>query len=184
MEGSCRGPTCFAKLSASRHNSSHDSGVARAPANLAAELVSDRLSIRISDAQQNVSRHHQHTGRAKSALHGMRLMEVPAQYFHCRILLQAFERLHAMTVAHDRKSEARARGLSVHGDRASTAGSMFAPQMGCCQATPFAQEIRKRLPRLHFGGDVGTIQLERQGLHLPCTSRTARRTVEVCNRIK
>jgi hypothetical protein len=87
MQDSCPAPICFAKLSASRHNSFHDPGVASAPANLAAELVSDRLSIRISHAQQNVSRHHQHTGRAKSALHGMRLMEVPAQDFHCGIVL-------------------------------------------------------------------------------------------------
>src|SRR5262249_3257791 len=184
MEGSCLGPTCFAKLSASRHNSSHDAGVASAPANLAAELVSDRLSIRISHAQQNVSRHHQHTGRAKSALHGMRLMEVPAQYVHCGIVLQTFERLHGMTVTHDRKSKARASGLSIHGNGASTAGSVFTPQMGCCQATSFAQEIRKRLPRLHFGGDFGTIQFKRQGLHLASISPTARRTVEVCNRVK
>jgi hypothetical protein len=33
-------------------------------------------------------------------------------------------------------------------------------------------------------GDFGTIELKGQGLHFACTSRTARRTVEVCKRIK
>jgi hypothetical protein len=111
-------------------------------------------------------------------------MEMPAQYFHCGIVVQAFEGLHGTAVAHDRKSKARAGGLSVHGDRTGTAGSVFTPQMGRRQTTTFAQEICKRFPRLHFVGDLGTIEFKRQGLHLACTSRTARRTVETCRRIK
>src|SRR5262249_41788288 len=173
-----------AELSASRHNGCHDGGVPGAAANLTAELVSGRPRIRISHPQQDVARHHQHAGRAKPALQGMRLMEMPAQYFHCGIVVQPFERLHGTTVTHDRKSQARAGGLSVHGDRAGTAGSVFTPQMGCRQATPVAQEICKRFPRLHFVGHFGTIEFKRQGLHLACTSRTARRTVEVCKRMR
>jgi hypothetical protein len=76
-----------AKLSSGRHNGRHDSGVPGAAANLTAELVSDCLGIRIRHAQQNVARHHQHTGRAKSALQGMRLMKMPTQYFHCGIIV-------------------------------------------------------------------------------------------------
>jgi hypothetical protein len=65
-------------------------------------------------------------------------MEVPAQYFRCGIVVQPFERLHGMTVTHDRKSKASAGGLSVHSDRTGTAGSVFTPQMRCCEATAFA----------------------------------------------
>jgi hypothetical protein len=32
--------------------------------------------------------------------------------------------------------------------------------------------------------DFATIELKGQGLHFACTSRTARRTVETCKRIK
>src|SRR5262245_8653576 len=56
--------------------------------------------------------------------------------------------------------------------------------MGCRQAAMVAQEICKRFPRLHVAGDFGTIEFKRQGLHLACTSRTARRTVEVCKRTR
>jgi len=57
-----------AKLSAGRHNGCHDSGISGAAADLTAELVSDRLGIRICHAQQNVPRDHQHARCAKSAL--------------------------------------------------------------------------------------------------------------------
>jgi hypothetical protein len=178
------GSAGIAKLSSGRHNGCYDCGVTGAAANLTAELVSDGLGIRISHPQQNVSRHHQHTGRAKAALEGMRLMEMPAQYLHCGIVVQPFERLHGVTVTHDRKSKARSGGLSVHSDRTGTASSVFTPQMRCCEATAFAQEIRKGFPRLHFVGDFATIQFKRQRFHLACTCRTALSTVEVCKRIK
>src|SRR5215470_11597153 len=109
----------------------------------------------------------------------MRLMEMPAQDFHRGVVLQPFEGLHGATVTHDRKSKARTRGLSVHSDRAGAACAVFAPQMGCREATAFAQEIRKGFPRLHFAGHCGTIQFKRQQFHLACSSRTARKTVEV-----
>ena len=57
-----------AKFSASCHNGCHDSGISGAAADLTAELVSDRLGIRICHAQQNVPRDHQHARCAKSAL--------------------------------------------------------------------------------------------------------------------
>ena len=57
-----------AKFSPGCHNGCDDSGVSGAAANLTAELLSDRLGIRICHAQQNVPRHHQHARCAKSAL--------------------------------------------------------------------------------------------------------------------
>src|SRR6516225_1797768 len=65
-----------AKFSAGCHNGCHDSGISGAAANLTAELVSDRLGIRICHAQENVPPHNQHAGCAKSALQGVRLMEM------------------------------------------------------------------------------------------------------------
>jgi hypothetical protein len=151
-----------AKLSSGGHNGCDDSRVPGAATDLTTELAPDRLNIWIMHTQQNVTRHHQHTGRAKSALNAMRLMEMPTQYLHRGIVLQPFKRLHGTAVAHDRKSKARAGGLSIHGDRAGTARSVFAPEMGCRQATAFAQEICKGFPRLHVAGDFGTVQFKRQ----------------------
>src|SRR4029450_11565339 len=108
----------------------------------------------------------------------------PPSYTYGHIAVQPFERLHGTTVTHDRKPKARAGGLSVHGDRTGTAGSVFTPQMGCRQATPFAQEICKRFPRLHVVGEFVTIEFRRQGFHLVCPSRTARRAVEACKRMR
>src|SRR5262245_47055697 len=79
-----------AQLSPGPHDGCDDSRVPGAATNLAAELASDGLSIRTRHAQQNVARHHQHAGRAKSALHAMRLMEMSTQYLHGGIVLQPF----------------------------------------------------------------------------------------------
>src|SRR5262249_39720560 len=150
-----------AKLSSGGHNGCDDSRVPSAAANLTTELAPDGLSVRMRHTPQNVPRHHQHTGRAKSALNAMRLMEMPTQYLHRGIALQPFEGLHGTAVAHDRKSKARAGGLSIHSDRAGATGSVLAPEMGCRQATAFAQEICKGFPRLHVAGDFGTVQFKR-----------------------
>ena len=111
-------------------------------------------------------------------------MEMPAQHTHGGIVFQAFERLHGLTVTHDRKTKARAGGLPVHSNGAGTTGPLFTSQMGGREAAPFAQEIGQGFSRLHFVGDFGPIEFKGQGLHFACTSRTARRTVEVCKRIK
>src|SRR5262249_7685941 len=88
--------TDAAQLLPGSHNSADDAGITRAAANLTAELVSDRLGIRLGDPQQNVARHHQHSRRAKSTLQGVALVEMPAQNFHRRVVVQAFERLRRM----------------------------------------------------------------------------------------
>jgi hypothetical protein len=111
-------------------------------------------------------------------------MEMPAQHAHDGIVFKAFERLHALTVAHDGQAKAGAGGFSVHGNGAGTTGPVFTSQMGCREATSFAQEIGERFSRLHLVRDFATIELKGQGLHFACTSRTARRTVETCKRIK
>jgi hypothetical protein len=58
---------------------------------------------------------------------------------------------------------------------------MFTPEMSCCQTAASAQEIRKGFPRFHVAGNLGTVYVDGQRLHLLCISRTARRTVDVCN---
>ena len=90
----------------------------------------------------------------------MAFVEMPAQHFHRRIVFQAFERLHRTAVAHDRKSQTRAGGLSIHSDRAGATCSVFTAEMGGCQAAAFAQEIREGFPRLHVVGDFGAVQFE------------------------
>jgi len=120
-----------AKFSAGCHNSCDDPGISGAAANLTTELVSDGLGIRIWHAQQNVPRHHQHARCAESALHGVRLMEMPAQHFHAGIVFQAFKRLYGLTLTHDREAKAGSGCLSVNGNGAGTAGSVFTSQMSC-----------------------------------------------------
>src|SRR5262249_2091216 len=120
-----------AKFSAGCHNGCDDPGISGAAANLTAELVSDGLGIRIWHAQQNVPRHHQHARCAKSALHGVRLMEMPAQHFHGGVVFQPFKRLYGLTLTHDREAKTGSGCLSVNGNGAGTAGSVFTSQMSC-----------------------------------------------------
>src|SRR5207237_10801001 len=102
-----------------------DRGMCGAAGHLPAEAVGDRLSIRLWHAQQNVPRHYQHAGCTKAALHGVRLMEMPAQHFHDGIVFQAFERLYGLTLTHDRKTKAGSGCLSVNGNGEGTSGSVF-----------------------------------------------------------
>ena len=90
----------------------------------------------------------------------MAFVEMPPQHFHRRIVFHALERLNRTAVAHDRKSQTRAGGLSIHSDRAGATSSVFTTKMGGCQAAAFPQEIREGFPRLHVIGDFGAVQFE------------------------
>src|SRR5579864_283420 len=100
------GPGSFADLPAGRDHGLDDVGIAGAAANLAAKLVADGLRVRIRETQQDITRHHQHARRAKSALQRMALVEVPAQHFHDAIVAKSFESLHGTAIAHDREAKA------------------------------------------------------------------------------
>jgi hypothetical protein len=119
-----------AKLLPGRHDGRYDSRVTRAATDVAAELASHGLSIRLGYPQQNVAGHHQHARGTESALQGMALVEMAPQYFHRGIVLEAFESLHCVTIAHDRKSQTRAGGLSIHSDRAGATSSVFTTKVG------------------------------------------------------
>ena len=135
--------------------------------------------------QQDVARHDQHARRAEAALQGVALVEMLAQHFHRRIVCAALERLNRAAVAHDRKSQARARGLSIHSDRAGAAGAVLAAEMRRGQPAAIAQEIGQRLTRLHVIGDLRAIQFDGSAEFIWLRmSRTARRTVDVCNRVR
>src|SRR3974390_1571375 len=119
-----------AKLLPRSHDGFHDTRITGAAANLTAELISDRFGIRARDPQQNVARHHQHSRRAKTALQRMIFVELPAQDFHCPVILQTFKRLYRVPLTHDRKPQARACGLPIHGNRAGAARPVLTPEMG------------------------------------------------------
>src|SRR6516165_48248 len=173
-----------AKLQPRSHDGLHDTRITGAAANLSAELVSDLRGIRSRDPQQNVARHHQHARRAKAALQRMIFVELPAQDFHCPVILQTFEGLYRLPLTHDRKTQTRACGFPIHGNRASAARPVLTPEMSGGEAKAVAQEIRESLPRLDIAGDLGAVQFQFQKDHRACISRTARKTVDACRRIK
>jgi len=166
------------------HDSFHDTRITGAAANLTAQLLSNHRSIRTCDPQQNIARHHQHAGRAKAALQGVVFVELPAQNFHRRVTLQTFEGLYRLPLTHDRKAQTRTCSLPIHGDRTGAACPVLASEMGGGEATAFTQEIRKALPWLDIAGDLGAVQFQFQRDHRACISRTARKTVDVCRRIR
>lgn len=61
---------------------------------------------------------------------------------------------------------------------------MLAAKVRRCQAAALTQEIGKRFPRLDLVNDLGAIQLDGDGLHRLRISRTARKMVDVCRRIR
>ena len=114
----------------------------------------------------------------------MIFVELPAQDFHCPVILQTFEGLYRLPLTHDRKTQTRACGFPIHRNRAGAARPVLTPEMSGGEATALAQEIRESLPRLNIAGDPGTIQFQFQKDHRACISRTARKTVDACRRIK
>ena len=106
--------SCVADFLAGADDGSHYSCVTRTAANLAAELGTNRVRIRISDPDQNIARHHEHARRAESALQGVALVEMTAQDLHDWIALGALKGLHDATVTHHGELQARARRFSLY----------------------------------------------------------------------
>src|SRR5262245_39745677 len=167
-----------------RNDRIDDAGVAGAAADMTAELLPHGAGIRAAHAQKDIARHDQHAGRTEPALQAMTRVELAAKGLDDGIVVESFQGLNRLTVADDSQPKTRASGFAVDDDGARAARSVLAPEMGGGQAAASAQEIRKRFPRLHVAGDLGTVQIDGQGLHLLCISRTARRTVDACNRAR
>ena len=86
-----------------RDYSIDDAGVAGTAADLAAEFMTNGLGIGLAITLQDIPAHDEHPRRAKTALQGVALMEVPAQHLHHGIDAQPFEGLNGTAVAHDRQ---------------------------------------------------------------------------------
>src|SRR5215475_7899156 len=164
------------------HDGPDDAGIAGTAADLAAELVADRLDVGSADPTQNVPRHDQHAGRAEAALQGMAFVKVAPEHLQDRIVPQPFKGDDGAAVAHHGEHEARPRRLAVDEDRAGPAGAVLAAEMCRDQAAALAHEIGEAFARLDPPRHLGAVDLDLHVDHHACSSLTARRTLAVCSR--
>ena len=68
--------------------------------------MTNGLRVRLGQAPQDIARHDQHAGRAKSALQRVTFVEMPAQHFHRWIVAQPLKREDRASVAHHRQRQA------------------------------------------------------------------------------
>jgi hypothetical protein len=155
----------------------HDVSVARASADLPAELFLDQLLAGLRVTPDDIARHHEHPRRAEAALYGMFFVEVTSDDIHRTIGARALDGFNLATVRHDGQDDAGSHCDTVHRNCAGTASAMFAAGMTAGQVEMLAQDVEQTFARLDLPGNRYAVHVQNDGVHDGLASAIARDTV-------
>ena len=116
------------------HDGAHDTDIAGAAAQIAAQFEAHPFGGSVWQAQHDVTRRHQHSGRAEATLQAVLFRESAPQRVHHDVLPQSLDRTDRGAVAHHRIGDAGACRVAVQQQGACTTRALLAPQMRGRQA--------------------------------------------------
>ena len=121
----------------------HDTDIAGAPAQIAAQSDANQALVGLREAQHQIARGDQHSRRAIAALQRVFAGEGRTKLCRNAVLIEAFDRGDFCPFASHRIGDARTRRHAVEQHRASTADAMFAAEVRTGQVELLANEVRK-----------------------------------------
>src|SRR2546425_8604777 len=124
--------------------------VARAPTEVALELVTDQLLGRLGIALEHLVDRHDHAGRAEAALEPVLLPEPLLDRVELAVLRQPLDRHDVGAVRLDGEERAGLDGLAVHEDRARAALAGVTADVGPGEAHRLADVVHQEQAGLDF----------------------------------
>ena len=144
----------------------HDVVVAGAAAQIALELLADRVLVEVGSlAAHQLHGGHDHAGGAEAALQTMVLAEGGLHGVQLVALGQTLDGRDGGAVAGEGEGGAGFHGVAVHMDHAAAALAGVATHMGACHAKLFAQKLNQQGARIDLGADVLAVYRHGHGGH-------------------
>src|SRR5262245_54009693 len=151
----------------------HDVVVARAAADIALELLADRLVVEIAAlAADHIDRGHDHAGRAETALQAVILAEGLLHRMQLAVLREPLDRGDVRALDLPGEDGAGLDRLAVDVDDACATLRGVAPHMGTSQTQALAQVLDQQRAGIRVGGDGFAVHRHRDLGHRPSSSET------------